>query len=98
MFDNVSSLGTVLGQTTVFGWLGTWAIYAKSSVCSWIIRNYIISQFTSFLLETMLRMELLRKHSYIISTSVKWFNLRMKQNIVLDSTVSWEWRDMFVPN
>ena len=98
MFDNVSSLGTVLGQTTVFGWFGTWAIYAKSSVCSWIIRNYIISQFTSFLLETMLRMELLRKHSYIISTSVKWFNLIMIHNIALDSTVSWEWRDMFVPN
>ena len=53
MFDNVSSLGTVLGQTTVFGWFGTWAIYAKSSVCSWIIRNYVISLFTSFLLETM---------------------------------------------
>ena len=53
MFDNVSSLGTVLGQTTVFGWFGTWAIYAKSSVCSWIIPNYIISLFTSFLLETM---------------------------------------------
>ena len=53
MFDNVSSLGTVLCQTTAFGWFGTWAIYAKSSVCSWIIRNYIISLFTSFLLETM---------------------------------------------
>ena len=53
MFNTLSSLGTVLGQTTVFGWFGTWAIYTKSSVCSWIIRNYIISLFTRFLLETM---------------------------------------------
>ena len=53
MYNTLSSLGTVLGQTTVFCWFGTRSIYSKSSVCSWIIRNYIISLYTSFPLETM---------------------------------------------
>jgi len=39
MLNTLSSLGTVLGQTTVFCWFGAWSIYSKSSVCSWIIRN-----------------------------------------------------------
>ena len=45
MFNKLSSLGTVLGQNTVYCWFGTWSIYWKSSVWSWIIRNYILSLF-----------------------------------------------------
>ena len=45
MFITLSSLGTVLGQTTVFCWFGSWSIYSKSSIFSWIIRNYIPSLF-----------------------------------------------------